>query len=400
MPKTLFANIPAAPADPILGVMAQFNADPRAQKVNLSVGMYMDENGKVPLLNVVRAEEEALAKIGAPHVYTAIRGLPIYCDAVQQMVFGADSEVYRSKRAATVQTLGGTGALKVGVDFLKHVIGSNIGAASNPTWGNHNSIIKFAGCELKNYRYYDRANDCVDFNAMVEDLSKLPAGSFAILHSCCHNPTGYDLSHEQWKIILDLCIKNGIIPFLDMAYQGFSKSLTEDAYAIRLFADSGINFLVATSYSKSFGLYAQRIGALTVVTQSEDEAKRILTQVEGVIRCNYSNPPTHGGHIVQNVLSDPAKYAQWEAELACMRDRIRSMREALVSEMQALGTTRDFSFVTRQAGMFSFTGFTPEQMERLSKEYGIYGVRNGRICICGLNPNNVSYVAKAFCEIL
>ncbi|HAW45283.1 MAG TPA: aromatic amino acid aminotransferase [Sutterella sp.] len=400
MNEGLFAGLAPAAPDPILGVSAKFAADTRENKVNLSVGVYLDDNGKTPVLDVVHDEEVALAAKRLAHSYTAIRGLPEYCANVQKMVFGADSDIVKTGRAATVQTLGGTGALKVGIDFSRHVMGVTVGSSSQPTWGNHDSIMSFEGLDVIKYRYYDRANDAVDFNGMVEDIDALPKGSLVILHSCCHNPTGYDLSHEQWKVILELCQKKGLLPFLDMAYQGFKEGLAPDAYAIRLFAQSGMDFLVATSYSKSFGLYCERVGALTVVTQNADQAKVVLSQLEGVIRCNYSNPPAFGGRIVQAVLGDPEKYQRWSDELDGMRERIISMRHALVDEMQRLGAKRDFSFVTRQAGMFSFTGFTPEQVAVLRDDYAIYALKNGRICICGLNTHNVNYVAKAFCDVL
>ena len=400
MSETLFSALEAAPADPILGVTAQFAADPRPEKVNLSVGVYLDEEGRIPVLDVVHEEELAMARQRQPHAYTAIRGIAGYCDAVQKMVFGAESELYKSGRAVTVQALGGTGALKVGVDFARHVLGVACGSSSQPTWGNHDAIMKLVGMDVVKYRYYDRANDGVDFEGMLADLQALPEKSLVILHSCCHNPSGYDLSHEQWGQVLEVCRARRHLPFLDMAYQGFSQGLAEDAFSIRLFAQSGIDFLVATSYSKIFGLYGERVGALTVVTQNEREARIVQTRLESVIRCNYSIPPSFGAKIVQAVLSDPAKFARWNADLDAMRERIKAMRKALVDELKALGAKRDFSFVLRQAGMFSFTGLTPEQVELLRDRYAIYALRNGRICICGLNPGNVEYVAKAICEVL
>lgn len=400
MTDSLFAGLTPAPADPILGVTEKFRADTRAQKVNLGVGVYLTEQGKTPLLEVVREAEAALAASGEPHVYIPINGIASYNTAVQKMVFGADSEVVLSGRAVTVQTLGGTGALKVAMDFLHHVCGETQAATSKPTWGNHNALLKQAGYQVGGYRYYDAANDGVDFEGMIADLKALPAKTLVILHSCCHNPTGYDLSAEQWKEVIAVCQANGLTPLLDMAYQGFRDGLEEDAQAIRLFAAAGLNFLVATSFSKSFNLYNERIGALTVVTQSAAEAAVVLTQLKSVIRCNYSNPPAHGARIVERVLNDPAKYNQWLGELAQMRERIRAMRKALADEMARLGAKRDFSFVTRQNGMFSFTGLSPEQIDRLATDYGIYAVRNGRICICGLNTNNVGYVAQSIAAVL
>ncbi len=395
-----FSQIQPAAPDAILGVTAKFQADPRKEKVNLGVGIYLDENGKAKPLDVVKEEELTLAKEGIPNTYLPIRGLPSYRELTQKMVFGADSEVVQSGRACTIQALGGTGAIKLGVDFMKNVCGTELGASSNPTWGNHDGIMRLAGMQVKKYRYYDAENYGVDFKGMLEDVASMPAGSMPIFHSCCHNPTGYDLTIEQWKELLELCQEKGLVPLLDMAYQGFRDGLDADAAAIRLFADAKINFLVSTSYSKSFGLYCERVGALTVVTQSKKEADAIVTRIEALARANYSNPASFGSRVVARVLSEPEKRARWEEELAHMRERIRAMRKALADEMARIGAKRDFSFVTRQGGMFSFTGFTPEQMDRLAEEFGIYAVRNGRICICGLNDSNVAYVAKAFAAVL
>ena len=400
MTDNLFAGLTPAPADPILGVTEKFRADPRPQKVNLGVGVYLTEEGKTPLLDVVKEAEVALAQSNQPHGYIPINGLPGYCSAVQKMIFGADSEVVLSGRAVTVQTLGGTGALKVGMDLMHSVCGETRGVSSVPTWGNHNALLKLAGYEVGGYRYYDAANDGVDFDGMMEDLRALPPKTLVILHSCCHNPTGYDLTPEQWDEVIELCRKNNLTPFLDMAYQGFRDGLEEDASAIHQFAKSGLDFLLSTSFSKSFNLYGERIGALTVVTQSAAEAAVVLTQIKSVIRANYPNPPSHGARIVERVLSDPAKYQQWLGELTQMRNRIRTMRKMLADEMARIGSKRDFSFVTRQNGMFSFTGLSPEQIDRLADEFGIYAVRNGRICICGLNTKNVEYVAKSIAAVL
>ena len=400
MTDNLFAGLTPAPADPILGVTEKFRADPRPQKVNLGVGVYLTEEGKTPLLDVVKEAEVALAQSNQPHGYIPISGLPGYCSAVQKMIFGADSEVVLSGRAVTVQTLGGTGALKVGMDLMHSVCGETHGVSSVPTWGNHNALLKLAGFKVGGYRYYDAANDGVDFDGMMQDLRALPPKTLVILHSCCHNPTGYDLTAQQWDEVIDLCRKHNLTPFLDMAYQGFRNGLEEDAAAIHQFAKSGLDFLLSTSFSKSFNLYGERIGALTVVTQSASEAAVVLTQIKSVIRANYSNPPSHGARIVERVLSDPAKYQQWLGELTQMRTRIRTMRKMLADEMARIGAKRDFSFVTRQNGMFSFTGLSPEQIDRLAAEYGIYAVRNGRICICGLNTKNVEYVAKSIAAVL
>ena len=400
MSDLTFAGLTPAPADPILGVTEKFRADPRPQKVNLGVGVYLTEEGKTPLLDVVRDAEMALAQSNQPHGYIPINGLPEYCSAVQKMVFGADSEVVQSGRAVTIQTLGGTGGLKVGMDFMHNVCGASRAATSVPTWGNHNALLKYAGFEVAGYRYYDKANDCVDFGGMVADLKALPAKTLVVMHSCCHNPTGYDLTPEQWKTVIEICRQGQLTPFLDMAYQGFGVGLKEDAASIALFAESGLDFLLSTSFSKSFNLYGERIGALTVVTQNASEAAVVLTQLKSMVRANYSNPPSHGARIVSRVLNNPQTFEQWLGELAAMRTRIQKMRHALADEMARIGAKRDFSFVTRQKGMFSFTGLSPEQIDRLADEFGIYAVRNGRICICGLNTRNVEYVARSIAAVL
>ncbi len=400
MTASLFTGLTPAPADPILGVTEKFRADTRPEKVNLGVGAYLTEEGKTPLMDVVREAEIALAQQGAPHTYIPISGLPDYCLAVQKLVFGEASEVVISGRAATVQTLGGTGALKTGMDFMHLICGETHAVTSKPTWGNHNSLLEQAGYRVSGYRYFDAANDDVDFDGMLEDLKALPAKTLVVLHSCCHNPTGYDLSVEQWNEVIKVCRDHALTPFLDMAYQGFGNGLEQDATAIRLFAASGLDFLVATSFSKSFNLYGERIGALTVVTQSAADAAIVLTQLKSVIRSTYSNPPAHGAKIVERVLTDPVKYAAWVAELDAMRNRIKSMRHALADEMLKVGAKRDFSFITRQGGMFSFTGLSGEQIDRLATDFGIYAVRNGRICICGLNTRNVEYVARSIAAVL
>lgn len=400
MTESIFTHVTAVADDPILSLTGKFLADPRECKVNLGVGMYLDENGVTPVLDVVKEAEEVIAFEHRPHTYIPQTGLPLYDRLVQELIFGKDSEIVRSKRACTVQTLGGTGALKLGIDLMHWACGVNLGAASKPTWTNHNDLLRLSGCSVTGYRYYDATTHSVDFSAMAEDLKALPEKTLVILHACCHNPTGYDLSLDQWKEVIEICRSHHLIPFLDMAYQGFKQGLEEDAQTIRLFADSGLDFLAASSFSKSFNLYGERIGALTVVTHSEDEALRVTSHLKTCARANYSNPPTFGGRIVERVLADPEKFAHWEQELAGMRNRILAMRKALADEMKAIGAKRDFSFVTQQAGMFSFTGLTPEQVDRLASEFGIYAVRNGRICICGLNEKNVSYVARSFTAVL
>lgn len=400
MSASVFSALTTLPDDPILSLTGKFLADPRDCKVNLGVGMYLDEKGRTPILDVVREAQEALLKENHPHTYIPQTGLPLYDRLVQAMIFGKDSEVVSSKRACTVQTLGGTGALKLGVDLMHWGCGLNVGAASIPTWGNHNDILRLSGFKVKGFRYYSEEKHCLDFESMAEDLKAMAPDTLVILHACCHNPTGYDLSANQWLEVIDICKKKNLMPFLDMAYQGFKEGLDEDALAIRLFTEAGMSFLAASSFSKSFNLYGQRVGALTVVTQSEDEALRVQSHLKTCARANYSNPPAFGARIVERVLSNPDSFSRWEQELAGMRNRIRKMRKALADEMKKIGAKRDFSFVTEQAGMFSFTGLSAEQVDRLAREFAIYAVRNGRICICGLNDSNITYVAKSFASVL
>lgn len=401
MNEDLFSTLREAPADPILGVSERFARDTRDEKVNLGVGAYLDENGNPTTLTVVRNEETALAATagGSRHYYGPMSGDAVLRNAVQQLLFGSESEIIRSHRAATIQTLGGTGALRLAGDLLFTRCACTVGATSNPTWGNHNALFAASGLKVLRYRYYTPKGG-VDFSGLTQDLNALPDKSVVLLHACCHNPTGYDLTKAQWDEVLDICRKNHLIALLDIAYQGFGDGLVEDTYAVRLFARSGLDFCVASSFSKNFGLYGERIGALTVVTQNEKEAHAVLTNAESLVRSSYSNPPLHGARIVRNVLTDPEKKGAWEKEVAGMRNRIRTMRITLAQNIKEIGAKRDFSFITRQKGMFSYTGFTPEQIERLAREFGIYAVSNGRICLCGLNDKNIAYVAEAFSAVL
>ena len=401
MNEDLFSTLREAPADPILGVSERFARDTRDEKVNLGVGAYLDENGNPTTLTVVRNEETALAATagGSRHYYGPMSGDAVLRNAVQQLLFGSESEIIRSHRAATIQTLGGTGALRLAGDLLFTRCACTVGATSNPTWGNHNALFAASGLKVLRYRYYTPKGG-VDFSGLTQDLNALPDKSVVLLHACCHNPTGYDLTKAQWDEVLDICRKNHLIALLDIAYQGFGDGLVEDTYAVRLFARSVLDFCVASSFSKNFGLYGERIGALTVVTQNEKEAHAVLTNAESLVRSSYSNPPLHGARIVRNVLTDPEKKGAWEKEVAGMRNRIRTMRITLAQNIKEIGAKRDFSFITRQKGMFSYTGFTPEQIERLAREFGIYAVSNGRICLCGLNDKNIAYVAEAFSAVL
>lgn len=400
MSTSVFDVVEMAPDDPILGLNEAFKTDPRKEKVNLSIGVYCTEEGKVPLLKVVEQTEKKLAEAGAPHTYLPISGIPAFTSGVQKLIFGPDSEVVKTKRAATVQSLGGTGALKVGADFLATVLKNPEAVVSAPTWQNHVAIFESAGFKVGSYPYYDKKTGEIDFPAMLECLKGLKKDTVVILHACCHNPTGVDLTQEQWAQVVDVCRDKGLIPFLDIAYQGFGAGLNEDAGSIRQFADSGIPFFVSNSFSKSFSLYGERIGALTVVCKSEEEAKRVNSKLKSVIRANYSNPPAHGAKIVSAVLNDPVLLQQWHEDLKGMRERIKEMRHLLAEALKKEGAKVDFSFIEDQNGMFSFSRLTPEQVQRLKDEFGVYAVKSGRICVASLNKANVEYTAKAIKEVL
>jgi aromatic-amino-acid transaminase len=399
MSSALFAAVEMAPRDPILGLTEAFNAETRPTKVNLGVGVYYDDNGKIPLLAAVRAAEKTRIEAAPPRGYQPIEGPAAYNQAVQKLVFGADSPLLSDGRAVTIQTLGGTGGLKVGADYLKRLLPSATVYLSDPSWENHRALFEAAGFAVENYPYYDAATRGVDFAGMMAKLGSIPSGSIVVLHACCHNPTGADLTESQWREVVDATGSRGLVPFIDMAYQGFADGIEPDAAAVRLFAASGLSFLVASSFSKSFSLYGERVGALSLVTASKDEASRVLSQVKRVIRTNYSNPPTHGGAIVAAVLSSPELRGMWEQELAGMRERIRAMRTGLVGELKSMGVERDFSFVERQRGMFSYTGLNAQQVERMRAEYGIYAVGTGRICLAALNSRNLDYVAEAIAAV-
>lgn len=400
MSESIFNVVEKAPDDPILGLNEAFKSDPREQKVNLSIGVYCTDEGKVPLLNVVEITEKKMAQSGEPHTYLPISGIPAFNSGVQKLIFGADSKIVKEKRATTVQTLGGTGALKVGADFIATLFKNPEAVVSAPTWQNHVAIFEQAGFKVGSYPYYDKATKGIDFTAMLNSLKGLKKNTTVILHACCHNPTGLDLSKDQWNQVIEVCKQNELLPFLDMAYQGFGDGLDEDASSIRQFAESGIPFLVSSSFSKSFSLYGERIGALTVVTHNEEEASRVQSKLKALIRTNYSNPPTHGAKIVATVLNDPELLKQWHADLKEMRERIKTMRKELVDELKALGVTENFDHIIKQKGMFSFSGLTPDQVQRLKDEYGVYAVKSGRLCVAALTSGNVKYSAKAIKEVL
>lgn len=397
---SLFSAVEMAPRDPILGLNEAYNADARPHKVNLGVGVYYDEQGRIPLLRAVAEAEKQRVAAQAPRGYLPIEGIAAYDQAVQHLLFGAESSLVRDGRAITVQAVGGTGALKIGADFLKRLLPDAVVAISDPSWENHRALFESAGFPVQNYRYYDAASNGLNREGFLADLQALPERSVVVLHACCHNPTGVDLQPADWQAVLDVVKARNLVPFLDIAYQGFGDGIEEDAQAVRLFADSGLTFLVSSSFSKSFSLYGERVGALTLVSKSREESARVLSQVKRVIRTNYSNPPTHGATIVATVLSNPELRALWEAELGEMRQRIRSMRNALVEGLAAAGANRDFAFVNAQRGMFSYSGLTAEQVERLKSEFGIYAVSTGRICVAALNERNLPPTIQAIAAVL
>lgn len=395
-----FSSAALAPKDPIFGINEMFAADAREHKVNMSIGMYMDEHGEVPLLHCVRAVEKKLADAPKARAYLPIDGLRSYDENVQKLVFGADFEAVKAGRIATVQALGGTGAIKVGADLLRKLTPQAQVLISDPTWGNHRGIFAQAGFQVATYRYYDSSTKALNFEGMRADLRAAAPGTIAILHACCHNPTGYDLNPMQWGQIIDVAKERHLTVFLDMAYQGFANGIVEDGAVIGQFIAAGLNVLVSNSFSKNFSLYGERVGALSVVCADKEEAGRVLSQLKLVVRANYSNPPTHGATIVAQVLADKALRTQWEGELTAMRQRIKAMREQLASGLKAAGVTQDTSFITTQVGMFSYSGLSKEQMQRLRQEHAVYGLDSGRLCVAALNPHNIERVCKSIAAVM
>jgi aromatic-amino-acid transaminase len=377
---SLFSAVEMAPRDPILGLNEQFAADTNPNKVNLGVGVYFDDAGKLPLLQCVQAAEKAMMDKPAPRGYLPIDGIVAYDNAVKGLVFGADSDVVKSGRVSTVQAIGGTGGLKIGADFLKKVSPNAKVLISDPSWENHRAIFLNAGFDVGSYAYYDAAKRGVNFDGMLADLNAAAAGTIVVLHACCHNPTGYDITAAQWDQVIAVVKAKGLTAFLDMAYQGFGHGIAEDGAVIGKFVAAGLNIFVSTSFSKSFSLYGERVGALSVVATDKEEASRVLSQLKIAIRTNYSNPPIHGGAVVAAVLGNPELRAQWEQELAEMRVRIKAMRQKLVDGLKAAGVKQDMGFITSQIGMFSYSGLTKDQMVRLRNEFGVYGTDTGRMC--------------------
>ena len=396
----LFAAIEMAPRDPILGITEAFNADQHPEKTNLGVGVYYDDNGKVPLLGCVQKAESLLMEKLAPRTYLPIEGLAAYDKAVQELVFGANSEVVTSKRAITAQAIGGTGALKLGADFLKRFSPNAQVYISDPSWENHRALFESAGFVVNNYPYYDTTSKGVNFDGMLASLQSMPAGSIVLLHACCHNPTGADLTDQQWAQVIQVVSERGLVPFLDMAYQGFGDGINEDGKVVGMFAAAGGPLFVSNSFSKSFSLYGERVGALSIVAANSEEAARLMSQLKRVIRTNYSNPPMHGGQVVAIALATPELRKLWEEELAGMRVRIKAMRQALVDKLKAKAPQHNFDFVIQQRGMFSYSGLTKAQVERLKTEFSIYAVDTGRICVAALNSRNIDRVVDAIAKVL
>jgi aromatic-amino-acid transaminase len=397
---SLFSAVEMAPRDPILGLNEQFGADTNPAKVNLGVGVYYDDNGKLPLLKCVIEAEREMLEAPKARGYLPIDGIAAYDKAVQGLVFGADSAVVTGGRVATVQAIGGTGGLKIGADFLKKVNPNATVLISDPSWENHRALFTNAGFTVGTYPYYDAENRGIHFAGMLAAIDAAPAGTVILLHACCHNPTGYDITAAQWDQVISSIKARNLVAFLDMAYQGFGDGIAEDGAVIGKFVAAGLDFFVSTSFSKSFSLYGERVGALSVVCASKEETGRVLSQLKIAIRTNYSNPPIHGAQIVATVLSTPTLRAMWEGELAAMRVRIKEMRTLLVEKLTAAGVQGDLSYIVRQKGMFSYSGLNKDQMVRLRGEFGVYGVDSGRICVAALNTKNIGYVTDAIVKVM
>jgi aromatic-amino-acid transaminase len=398
--KSLFESVELAPRDPILGLNEQYNSDTRTGKVNLGVGVYYDDEGRIPLLQSVRKAEQARVDAHAARGYLPIEGIPGYNKGAQTLLLGADSPLIAAGRVLTAQSLGGTGALKIGADFLRQLLPQSKVVISNPSWENHRALFERAGFAVETYPYYDATTHGLNFPAMLAALQALPQQTIVVLHACCHNPTGVDPTFEQWKQIASVVKEKQLVPFLDIAYQGFGEGLEEDAAVVRMFADQDLTMLISSSFSKSFSLYGERVGALTLISSSKEESGRVLSQLKRVIRTNYSNPPTHGGTVVSMVLNTPELFKLWTEELRGMRERIRNMRVQLVEKLQSHGVKQNFDFVLAQRGMFSYSGLTATQVDRLREEFGIYAVSSGRICVAALNSRNIDYVAASIAKVL
>ena len=397
----MFQNVDAYAGDPILSLMEAFQQDPRADKVNLSIGLYYNEQAIIPQLEAVRQAADRLqSQQQKASLYLPMEGLAPYRRAVQTLLFGDNHPALRAGRIATIQTLGGSGALKVGADFLKRYFPDSAVWVSDPTWENHVAIFAGAGFEVHTYPWFDSATRGVNFPAMLAALQQLPPRSIVLLHPCCHNPTGADLTREQWDRVIEVLIGRELIPFLDIAYQGFGRGLDEDAYAIRAIASAGMPMLVSNSFSKIFSLYGERVGGLSVVCEDSETAGRVLGQLKATVRRNYSSPPSFGAQVVATVLNDAALKATWQAEVDAMRAHILTMRQALVDALQQVAPGSKVDYLLKQRGMFSYTGFSAAQVDRLRDEFGVYLIASGRMCVAGLNSRNVQQVAKAFAAVM
>ena len=396
----MFQHIPPYAGDPILSLIVAFLADSRPRKANLGIGIYYDENGQIPVLRSVQKAEASLAKHVTPKPYLPMEGMESYRNAIQELVFGADHPLRKAGRIATIQTVGGSGALKVGADFLKRFFPDAQVWVSDPTWDNHRSMFDGAGFVVNDYPYYDDSTGTIDIDGMRETLQRLPKRSIVLLHPCCHNPTGVDLSQAQWRQVIEVLKAGELIPFLDLAYQGFGDGFEEDVFAIRELAAANVSFLLANSFAKNFSIYAERCGGLSVVCPDAKQAEFVLGQLKFTVRRNYSSPPLHGASVISTVLNDPALKAEWQGEVAQMRERIKAMRQKLFDTLSAAAPGRDLSYLITQRGMFSYSGLSPEQVDRLREEFGVYLVRSGRMCIAGLNDGNVDYVAAAMAAVL
>ncbi len=396
----MFEKIQAAPADPILGLGESFKAEIRDNKINLGIGVYKDANGLTPIVKAVKTAEKRLLETENSKNYLTIDGVAAYNQFTQELLFGANSEILSSKRAKTAQSLGGTGALRVAAEFIKRQTNAQNVWISSPTWPNHNAIFNAVGITIRNYRYYNEETHALDWDNMLADLSHADAGDVVLLHGCCHNPTGIDPTPAQWKQLAELSVKNGWLPLFDFAYQGLANGLEEDAQGLRAFAANHKELLIASSYSKNFGLYNERVGAFTIVAADQATAETAFSQVKSIIRTLYSNPSSHGAHAVALVLGDAELKADWINELAGMRDRIKTMRQRFVDLLKEHGAEQDFSFIIEQNGMFSFSGLSPEQVDRLKDEFAIYAVRSGRINVAGITEDNIRYLCESIVKVL
>ena len=396
----MFENIKAAPADPILGLGEAFKSETRANKINLGIGIYKDAQGATPIMRAVKeAETRLLAKENSKN-YLGIDGIADYNQRTKELLFGADSQIIAQDRARTVQSLGGTGALRIAAEFIKRQTKAQNVWISTPTWPNHNAIFNAVGMTIREYRYYDAERKALDWDNLIADLSNANEGDVVLFHGCCHNPTGIDPTPEQWKQLAELSVKNGWLPLFDFAYQGLANGLSEDAIGLRTFAANHKELLVASSFSKNFGLYNERVGAFTLVAENADIAATALTQVKSIIRTLYSNPASHGGATVATVLNDSQLRQEWENELTEMRERIKKMRHLFVQLLKEYGAKQDFGFIMEQNGMFSFSGLTPEQVDRLREEFAIYAVRSGRINVAGITEDNIRYLCESIVKVL